>query len=236
MFRGLNVPKWTTHCVMLAVFGLGLSSNGFAKSEARQKGDAVTGEIVAPTIEDHAAYFNESQDGNSMETKKRADKLRLKTLSSIEALLKSKKKSVRRFELLLRLGELHVERHDFLRDLEMNEFSAAYEKWEKLPANKRGKEPALNTSRSQAELVRGANAFRKLVTEYPKHQRSDSAFYALAKTLGRLGKSTAPDYYKQLIQKHPKSPLLPDAYLALGEYYFDAHKVDEALGYYKKSA
>jgi TolA-binding protein len=227
MFRGTS--KLIATCLFLAL----IQGPAYGRSAART-GDAVTGKLAAPTMEDYASHFAESTYNVSPDDLAKADKLRRKTLSSIGELLQGKKKSVRRFELLLRMGELHVERHDYLRDQEMASYAKAHDAWAALPKDKRGKEPKLDVSGSEAEMTKGANAFRTLVNEFPKHPRTDAALYSLAKTLARLGKDTAVDYYKQLVKSHPKSPLIPDTYLALGEYYFDKHNIGESLAYYKK--
>lgn len=229
MFRGtLSKSRiWAAGLLTALVFA---SADAAARSENRN-GDAVTAKMAAPTQEDHAAYFSESRHEVSEKDLARADALRLKTISSIKELLGSKKKSVRRFELLLRMGEIHVERHDYLRDLEIREFTKAHDQWSK---TKKGKEPKATFVRSENELTKAANAFRQLVNEFPKHPRTDAALYSLARTLGRLNKDTAVDYYKQLIKSFPKSPLIPDTYLSLGEYYFDKHDINSALDNYKK--
>lgn len=204
-----------------------------ALSRPQGRADAkATAKQAAPTMEDHADYFSENRRGVSADDLQKADKLRRKTIASIKDLLGSKKKSVRRFELLIRLGELHVERHDYLRDIEMTSYASTWDAWQK--GGKKGPEPKLDTKGSEEEMTNGANAFRKLVTEFPKHPRTDAALYALAKTLARMGKDTSIDYYKQLIRSFPKSPLLPDTYLSLGEWYFDKHNIPEALANYKK--
>jgi TolA-binding protein len=221
-----RVAAWLV-AVLMAV---GAGDAALARSEKRQ-GDAVNAKIAAPTQEDHAAYFSEKRGGVSPEALDKADKLRRKTIASIQDLLKSKKKNVRRFELLLRMGELYVERHDYVRDQEMDSYTKAWDAWSK---DKKGQEPKAEFGGSEAEMVKAANAFRQLVSEFPKHPRTDAALYSLARTLARLGKDTAVDYYKQMIQSFPKSPLIADAYLSLGEYYFDKHDIPSAMTYYKK--
>jgi len=198
---------------------------------ARPNTDVVSGKIAAPDQEDSANYFSANRHNATPQDLQKADKLRRKTISSIEDLLKAKKKSTRRFELLLRLGELHVERHDYLRDLEMARYDKAWDKWSK---TKKGKEPKLDGTSSTNEMLQAANSFRRLVTEFPHHPRTDAALYSLGKTLGRLGKDTSIDYYQQLIRTFPKSKLVPDTYLSMGEYYFDKHQIQKALAAYRK--
>jgi len=206
----------------------------FAAEFRRQNSDLVKGKLVAPTSEDHADYYAESRKDLSAADLKRADDLRLKSITSIKALLKSKKeKSGRHFELLLRLGELYVERHDYLRDLEHETFGKTWDSWSTTPKEKRGPEPKLLTKGSNAELQKAITSFRTLVADYSRHPRTDAALYSLGKSLARAGNDNALEYYKQLISKHPNSPLTPDAHLAIGEFYFDKHKIPLAIESYK---
>jgi outer membrane protein assembly factor BamD (BamD/ComL family) len=211
-----------------------LLASAVAGAGAPVRSDDVNGKIVAPSMEEHASYFSERRKGIPPADLAKADKLRRKTIDSIKDLLENKK-GTRRFELLLRLGELYVERHDYMRDYEMATYVKAWDTWSKeTDKSKKGPEPKVDFSGSQNELTKAANSFRQLVNEFPKHPRTDAALYSLAQTLARLGKDTAIEYYKQLIKSHPKSPLIPDTYLSLGEYYFDKHQIPEAIEYYKK--
>ncbi len=184
---------------------------------------------VGPSQQD---YYSTVQADVSPEDLKKADDLRLQTIASIRELLKKKSNDSRKFELYLRLGELHAERHDYLREVESLEYDRRFNQWAE--GGKKGKEPQLNTKRSVAELSKAAEAFRMLVTAYPKHPRTASALYALSKTLGRLNNESAVLYFQQLVKRFPKSPLLSDAYLSLGEYHFDRHNMTEARNAYQQ--
>ncbi len=232
MRRRAQIVAMTSMMILLT---FGLTQVAQAKSEGR-RGDAITGKLSAPTLEDHAAYFSSANAYQASDKNlAKADKLRIKTINSIKSLLGSKKKSIRRFELLLRLGELYVERHDYLREKDMDSYETRHNAWNKKAKAKRGNEPQLNLSKSRSEMTKAINSFRRLVNEYPKHRRTDAALFSLAKALGRQGKATAANYYKQLLKSHPRSPLIAEATLALGEFYFDRNDIANAVVYYKKA-
>jgi TolA-binding protein len=213
--------------LLLVVASLG-STVGLAKGTAGKE------KAKAPTMEDYNKYTSSDETYQATpEVQKKADDIRLKTISSINKLIEASGKKQNRFELLLRLGELHSERHDYMRDLEMAEYDTSYQAW--IANNKKGKEPALKTDKSKAELLKSSAAFRKLVNEFADHPRTDAALYSLAKTLARLGNENSILYFNQLIKKFPKSPLIPEAYLAMGEYYFDAYRIPEAMDAYKNA-
>lgn len=221
-----------------SLFALVFASAGmaFAGTAKDHRSEDLTGKVTAPGLEEHADYFSESRKNVSKEDLLKADVLRVKTINSIIALLedKSKKKKTAEFELTLRLGELYVERHDYIRDIELEEYTEAFNTWQKQDEKTRGPEPRLTYKRSEDQLHNAVNAFRRLVNKFPKHPRTDAALYALAKSMARLNDDGAINYYKQLVRNHPNSPLIPDAYLAMGEFYFDKHQIPEAVESYQK--
>ncbi len=216
----------TNHLIRAAMFLLvfGNSEVLSAKVKRHQK-------YKAPSQEE---YYSTANKNISAEDRKRADELRVKTINSISSLLKEKKiKGNRKFELRLRMGELYAERHDYLRDQEISDFSKKYDKW--LAKNKKGKEPKLSHKNSQRYLAKAANSFRKLVREFPRHRRTAAALYALGKTLARMGSDSSIVYFEQLVKNHRKSPLVADSYLAIADYYFEQHKMAKAVQNYKKA-
>ncbi len=188
----------------------------------------------APKKGDMSSYFSENRVGISPEKLREADGLRVQTIVSIQKLLNdSASNPGRKFELYLRLGEIYAERSEYLRDIEMKDFDTAYEKW--VTAGKKGAQPVVSTKNSKAELMKSTEAFRRLVREFPKHPRTDAALYALAKTLLLLDNDNAVLYFDQIVKEHKNSPLLPDTYLALGEFYFYKHDMEKAKDNYKEA-
>ncbi len=192
-----------------------------------------TAAAQAPKKEDMSAYFSENRQGISPEKLREADSLRVQTIVSIQKLLGDPAMNgSRKFELYLRLGEIYAERSEYLRDVEMKEWETSYDKWK---VAKKGSEPQLTTKNSKAELLKSTEAFRRLVREFPQHPRTDAALYALAKTLLLLDNDNAVLYFNQLVENHKASPLLPDTYLALGEFYFYKQNMEKAKDNYKEA-
>jgi hypothetical protein len=127
--------------------------------------DSNTGKSAAPTKDDSADYFSVKRESVTPEAARQADQLRVKTMASIKALLDDKKNSRQEFELTLRLGELHVERADFLRDIEIEEYVLAHRKWEETDQKARPKDPPkASYKRSEASLYNAVQVFRRLVS------------------------------------------------------------------------
>jgi TolA-binding protein len=222
LFRGMM--KSAVVLTLLAV----LTLDGYAAP----KKSAIKTE--QPKKEDMSSYFSENRQGISPEKLREADSLRVQTVVSIQKLLGDPAMNEsRKFELYLRLGEIYAERSEYLRDVEMKEWETSFDKWK--TGGKKGAEPTLQTKNSKAELMKSTEAFRRLVREFPKHPRTDAALYALAKTLLLLDNDNAVLYFNQIVQQHKTSPLLPDTYLALGEFYFYKHDMEKAKDNYKEA-
>ncbi|HET9241552.1 MAG TPA: tetratricopeptide repeat protein [Oligoflexus sp.] len=222
-----------TKTLALPILALALASGGMDGYAAPKKEKAKLAKDAAPAKGDMNDYFAESRQGVSPEKLREADALRMQTVASIHKLLATPNMQAnRKFELYLRLGELHSERAEYIRDMEMKDYETKYEAWKK---TKKGAEPQLTTKSSQAELLKSTEAFRKLVKEFPKHPRTDAALYSLAKTLLLLENDNAVLYFNQLVNQHKDSMLLADTYLALGEFYFYKHDMEKAKDNYKNA-
>ena len=84
---------------------------------------------------------------------------------------------------------------------------------------------------------RSIRLYRNILDNYPKYARADEATFYLASALKdseRRGEATKE--YARLVRSYPDSELVPDAYLQIGEYYFDNEEVYKALLAYKKAS
>jgi len=76
---------------------------------------------------------------------------------------------------------------------------------------------------------------KKLARDFPDFPDRDLALLYLGETLWDAGSlKESLTVFKELIASHPKSPYLPDAFLAFGEYYFDQAEPEKALLAYMK--
>src|SRR6478735_12251253 len=170
-----------TRQLVLPLIALTLVIGGATGFGAGQKEKSKLVKDSAPDKSDMNSYFSENRQGIPIEKLREADGLRMQTINSIHKLIdQPNMQANRKFELYLRLGELHSERAEYIRDMEMKDYEIKYENWKK---TKKGAEPQLTYKTSQAELLKSTDAFRKLVKEFPKHPRTDAALYSLAKTM-----------------------------------------------------
>ncbi len=229
MTRGNKI----VNSILSALIYCSLTTPLYAGSTARAI-QANTGAQAAPTKEDGVDFLSTAPVGVSQEAKDAADVLRLQTIDSIKKLLGDKRNSRNEFELSLRLGEQHVERADYLRDLEIQKYVADFNTWDKGDPKVRAKvAPKAVYKNSETSLFNAVQVFRMLVNKFPTNAKTDQALYSLGRTLGRLNDDNAIQYYNQLIKNHPNSRLIPDAWLALGEYHFDKFNIKEATVAYQ---
>ncbi|QRO00982.1 tetratricopeptide repeat protein [Archangium violaceum] len=147
--------------------------------------------------------------------------------------------------LLFRLGELYWEESKYYF------FEANRKDDELIEAMNRGDSAAQSRAKAaKAELLTrqkqygklALEQYTKIVQEYPDFERSDEVLFFLGTYLMEDGQDRkALVAFKRLVEKHPKSKYIPDAYLAFGEYYFNNSKgkradLEKALAAYKKAA
>ncbi len=111
---------------------------------------------------------------------------------------------------------------------------------DRLAAEKKDFELQQKKLRDQAVALYGA-----IIKRYPKYPRLDEVLYFLAENLSKRDRND-PDAlkaYRALIERFPKSRFLPDAWMAVGEHWFErANSGDrigslrKALGAYRKAA
>ncbi|MCC6810624.1 MAG: tetratricopeptide repeat protein [Deltaproteobacteria bacterium] len=78
--------------------------------------------------------------------------------------------------------------------------------------------------------------YKRVVKDYPQFERVDEVLYYLGVSLIELGQSEeASEYYRRLISEFPNSQYVPDAWLAVGDFFFDKADLQKALKAYQKA-
>ncbi|NMB76078.1 MAG: tetratricopeptide repeat protein [Myxococcales bacterium] len=179
--------------------------------------------------------YNEKQDGvgHSYERvladlEREKDELRLEAIEVFERFLKKyPSEPTYTPRTLWRLAELHYEKSE----MEYNQLQDAFQ--QQLADFQAGRlkveptEPAPHYERSIALLQR-------LVHEFPDYPLNDGALYLLGYCLKEQGEEAeAQASWMALLQRFPKSKLLPETWTRLGESYFwDPDKLDKAIDAY----
>jgi tetratricopeptide (TPR) repeat protein len=138
-------------------------------------------------------------------------------------------------EMMLRLAELYFEEH---RDIYLDEMLAYQTKYDECfntpDCNTEGMEA--DTAVSDKWASRAIKLYRQILDNYPQYQRADEATYFLASALQDTKKrDDAVQEFTRLVRTYPESAYIPDAYVQIGEYYFDKNNAYKALLAYQKA-
>jgi TolA-binding protein len=206
--------------------------------------DIAQGYVAPPGVADFAAYFRSSvsvgavyarpggMSAAEFSRQEEAEKLRTQTNVSIRQILASKPSKEQRLDLLMRLSEIQIERHAYSQEHEIRTFNEAHDKWEK--GGGKGAAPVFSSQMSQRQLNEGIDALRKVVNEYPTHSRTPEALFTLGFLLTQIQSDSSALYFERLVKAFPKSSLVADSWLALGEYHFSKSQFVQALDSYRK--
>ncbi|MCK6544331.1 tetratricopeptide repeat protein [Myxococcota bacterium] len=157
-----------------------------------------------------------------------ADQKRDEAIEELKKLI-PKAPAGRKAEMIFRLAELYWEKSKYKFGLEMTAFDKAYNQW--VDAGRPGKEPAQKDHIRESELIKqnALKLYEKVLTEYPTYERNDEVLFYLGYNEYEAGnKKNAVNHYWTLIKQFPQSRLVPDAYLQLGEHFFNDNNVEKA--------
>lgn len=136
-------------------------------------------------------------------------------IESLEKIIKKKKNTPEEADLLYRLAELHMRRAKSGRffDLQSKE----------------------KTSKAKESLTTAAKIYEDIVIRYPKFRELDSVHFNAALAYLQINQQEkAKIHYSKVISDFPKSALVPDALLDLGEIFYNQQNFETALGHFKK--
>lgn len=140
-------------------------------------------------------------------------------------------------DLRFRVAELYSDkaRAYFFRGQEQDDAIAAAEtEGAKAPLLAR-KKAALEESREWANQA--TEAYAQIRAEHSDYARMPEVLFALGQSYWTAGKfKGALEPYADLIRRFPNSPLVAEAWIAFGEYYFNDGDVQKALSSYQKAA
>jgi tetratricopeptide (TPR) repeat protein len=159
----------------------------------------------------------------------RARALLIAEIQGLERLFRqTKKNSPDRPQLVRRLAEGYVELESAaLRDKIASDIKAQDAKAKKQNATKFRNDAAQATKIVAAARDKAIAYYSMMKSDYPNYSKLDEVLYYLAYEYEQKGDyKNARTVYYELIQKSPKSPYIPNAYLAFGELFFQEAQGD----------
>ena len=137
-------------------------------------------------------------------------------------------------ELLLRLGNIYVEKARFISFKIQSDYEKKLSDFEK---GVRKSKPFLNLKTSMHYNRKSLKLFQKFKTRYPKHSRIDEVLFFLGSNSYQLGlESQGAKYFRELLTRFPKSPYVYESQFQLGEFHYTKKQWKKSYGYYLKVA
>ena len=126
-------------------------------------------------------------------------------------------------DVMFRLAELYYERSSDDHLLAMRDFEERLKATESNPNAEPPAEPLPDFRPSIA-------VYQQLITHFPAYKLNDAAYYLLGYCLEKQNDfDNGQVAYKTLIARYPKSKFVTEAWVRIGEYYFDAYNDAGAL-------
>ncbi|MBN2493410.1 MAG: tetratricopeptide repeat protein [Deltaproteobacteria bacterium] len=140
-------------------------------------------------------------------------------------------------DLLFRLAERYYEKARAIYFTEMQEYDKKVEKWmKKRETDPDAAEPKIDNRKSQVYTKQTMDIYRIILKKYKDYHRRDEVLFTMGYNLYESGnKSEGVKMYWELIKGHPDSRFVPDAYLAMGEHYFNNDDVFNAKKAYERA-
>ena len=122
-------------------------------------------------------------------------------------------------DAMFRLAELHYEQANDDFDLAVQQ-----QQTEAQRAIAEGREPPPEPLKSYARSIA---LYQRILTGFPEYRLGHGVQYLLAYCLGEMGQGEeAIAAYRALIERYPDSAFVPEAWVRLGDWYFDDVKAD----------
>jgi len=200
-----------------------------AEEGATAKGAPKTGAVSLEQVE--AAEFTDEVEL----LQKQKSVVRRDQIAKLEKLLRDYPYYENKADVYLRLAEAYWEESRYEHLTAMKEYDKKSEAFDKGLIKEQPESPREDYNTS-------LEYYRKILREFPEYMRLDEVLYYLGKGAMQQGKAVrdrqlskeGENTLKRLVQSYPDSDLIPKAYLALAEYYFEGNSLFYAKINYEK--
>lgn len=165
--------------------------------------------------------------GQPVELSELALQKRLEAISRLEDLVRHPPRGLEA-EMASRLANLYFEQGRALYLAEMANLDEQQARCEAQPGCDPSRVEA-NHGGSRMWHERSVRGYQALLLAYPRYEKADEATFFLGSAQADLGRAVeAVEAFKQLVRLYPESAYVPDAYVSIGDYYFNVE--DNAFG------
>lgn len=159
---------------------------------------------------------------------------RLDAIASLQQLIgSSNTEGEQKAEMLFRLADLYLAEGRAVRDDEVaaGEAASPQQTWMD-PWG--GSTPPPEDSASKTWFQKAIKLATQITSSFPQYARADEVTFLLGSALREDGQSDeAVRQFSNLVKLYPESRNVPDAYVQIGEYYFDRNEAYQALRAYQ---
>lgn len=146
-----------------------------------------------------------------------------RAIESLQTIIKKNKGAANEADLWYRLAELYMRRSKSGRFFDLHQNT---------PLMKLSPFPVPNERGAEA-IKRAIKIYTKIEMEFPKFKQMDAVFFNNAFANQQIGQFKVSEIlYHKLLTQFPKSPLIPDGTLAVGELLYDQGKFEQALEHF----
>jgi tetratricopeptide (TPR) repeat protein len=211
--------KFQSPITLILIYSL-FTGVGLA-SFAQQK-KAPTG--VLPELQINSTNEDENQK-KALKSEILISKAENQAINSLIGAIKKSKGKPNEVDLWFRLGELYMRR------AKSGRFFDLYRDGEDAI---RFAPPEVREESAVASLKRAIQVYTKIEREFPQFREMDSVLFNNAFASQQIGlNKNAEALYLKVVERHPKSPLVPDAHLSLGEIKYNQQRFESALEHFK---
>jgi tetratricopeptide (TPR) repeat protein len=146
--------------------------------------------------------------------------------------------STQKADLIFQLAELYYAKSKYIYSKEMRSYFAAGDD----VANRRDKGEKIDDAKLDIKLSEqwrseALRLYQQILKEYPTYERKDEVLFTLAYNQYEDLKTRpkAVENYFTLIKQYPNSRYVPDAYVQLGEHFFNANDLEKARKSYTEA-
>jgi len=216
--------RWNTvgRLSLAAALVLGLSGEAFAADEEKRK-------ALSAYQVDQAQAQNEALAAA-------AEAKRMESIQRLKELLASGVEGDTKAEMMLRLADLYFQQGRYLYLKEMAAFDVKYDKCFNTDGCEADKMQADNSG-SRDWQQKSIKLYEAILGNYPRYARADQATFYLGSAQWDINqRESAVESFKRLVKLYPQSDFVPDAYVLLGEYFFETNNAYGALSAYQKAS
>ena len=175
---------------------------------------------------------NQSEEYRKLAREKRHEEMAF----AKELLSRGTMQGEQKAEMMLRLADLYFEEG---RDIYLSEMAAYEVKFDACFNDPKCDPNSMTADNEESRKwqEKSIKLYRQILQNYPTFARADEATFYLASALQDTGqRKEALKEFTRLVKTYPESGYVADAYVQIGEYYFDNNNAYKALLAYQKAS